>query len=191
MKKIKLFLASSNELKVEREKFEIEIYRKCKLWFEKGIFLHLDIWEDLPAKISPTKSQDEYNKVIKETDIFILLSFSKVGMYTAEEFETAFGFFQSTKKPFIYTYFKDIGSGADPSLTKFKNKLVGLEHFYSTYKDFNDLWKQFNKELDRMLVVDFKEFRVEKDRGHASRKVNLGDKSIYIEKANNVNVKYD
>ena len=43
MRKIKIFLASSNELKAEREKFEIEIYRKCKAWFDQDIFLHLDI----------------------------------------------------------------------------------------------------------------------------------------------------
>ena len=44
MKKIKIFLASSNELNPEREKFEIEIYRKCKAWNDKGVFLHLDIF---------------------------------------------------------------------------------------------------------------------------------------------------
>ncbi|NEQ98007.1 MAG: hypothetical protein F6K30_15030 [Cyanothece sp. SIO2G6] len=46
MKKIKLFLASSSELKADREQFEIFIYRKCKAWFDRGIFLHLEIWED-------------------------------------------------------------------------------------------------------------------------------------------------
>ena len=46
MKKIKLFLASSAKLKADRAQFEIFIYRKCKAWINKGIFLHLDIWED-------------------------------------------------------------------------------------------------------------------------------------------------
>jgi hypothetical protein len=46
MQKIKLFLASSSELKEDRDQFEIFIYRKCKAWFEQGIFLHLDVWED-------------------------------------------------------------------------------------------------------------------------------------------------
>jgi hypothetical protein len=51
MKKIKIFLASSNELIDEREKFEREVYRKCKMWFEKRVFLHLDIWEDLTSRM--------------------------------------------------------------------------------------------------------------------------------------------
>lgn len=156
MKKIKVFLASSNELKDEREKFEIEIYRKSKLWVSHDAFLHLDIWEDLSARLS-TRSQDEYNQKVREADLFVLLAYSKVGMYTAEEFATAFGAFNATQKPFIFTYFKDISSGADPSLQDFKDKLKALEHFYSSYIDFNDLWKQFNKELDRLLLADFKE----------------------------------
>ena len=52
MKKITLFLASSAELKPEREQFEIEIYRKCKAWFDRDIFLHLDVWEDLSARMA-------------------------------------------------------------------------------------------------------------------------------------------
>jgi len=157
VKKIKIFLASSNELKDERVKFETEIYRKSKLWIDKGVSLHLDIWEDLTARMSVTRSQDEYNKKVTEADLFVLLAFSKVGMYTAEEFETAFGAFQSKQKPFVFTYFKEISTEAETSLQEFKNKLENLGHFYSPYNDFNDLWNQFNKELDRLLLADFNE----------------------------------
>ena len=155
MKTIKIFLASSNELKQEREKFEIEISRKNKLWSEKGASLHLDIWEDLSARMSSTRSQDVYNEKIRETDLFVLLAFSKVGMYTDEEFETAFGSFMATKKPFIFTYFKDIKSEKEDSLDIFKNKLKNLGHFYASYSNFDNLWNQFNKELDRLLLDDF------------------------------------
>ena len=109
MKKIKIFLASSAELKDERQLFEIEIYRKCKTWFDKNIFLHLDIWEDMSAKMSVHgRSQTDYNEVIKGCDILVLLAYTKVGMYTAEEFEVAYGQFKKTQKPFIFTYFKEI-----------------------------------------------------------------------------------
>ena len=156
MKKINIFLASSNELKDDRDKFEIRVYRKCKAWFGKGVFLHLDIWEDLSARMSDERSQNEYNKKVEESDLFVLLAYSKVGMYTAEEFETAYGAFKSNQKPFIFTYFKDINDGIDPSLSDFKDKLDGLGHFYSRYVDFNDLWVQFNDELERLVLEDFK-----------------------------------
>jgi len=155
MKKINIFLASSNELKPEREKFEIEIYRKCKAWFDKGIFLQLDIWEDMSARMSMTGSQSEYNKFVKDADLFIFLAYSKVGMYTAEEFENAFGQFKSTQKPFIFTYFKTPPDNAQDSLADFKKKLGELKHFYANFTDSNDLWNQFNKELERLDEAKF------------------------------------
>lgn len=184
MQKIKIFLASSEELKAEREQFEIAIYRKCKSWFEKGVFVHLDIWEDLSAKMSTTRSQDEYNKEIREADIFVLLAFSKVGIYTAEEFEQAFGQFKSTKKPFIFTYFKEIEANDSTeykSLVEFWQKIRDLKHFYCKYKDFNDLWNQFNKELDRLELTGFVENKKTKE-AKITRKIKQGDKSVYIEK---------
>lgn len=68
MKKTPLFLASSKELRSERERFELEIYRKCKAWFERGISLHLDIWEDLSARMATGGSQSEYNKKVRAAE---------------------------------------------------------------------------------------------------------------------------
>jgi hypothetical protein len=185
MKRIKIFLASSNELKPEREQFEIEIYRKCKAWFEAGVFLHLDIWEDLSAGMSLTGSQSEYNKCIKEADIFVLLAYSKVGMYTEEEFENAFGQFQSTKKPFIFTYFKTQPPNAEDTLANFKQKLSALKHFYSNFNDSNDLWNRFNKELDHLQADGFTENK-RPDQDAGTKTINQTAEKIYnIDKIDN------
>ena len=157
MEKIKIFLASSNELKPEREKFEIEIYRKCKSWFDKGIFLYLDIWEDLSGRVSSAGSQSEYNKFIRDADLFVFLAYSKVDMYSKEEFEEAFGQFKSTQRPFIFIYFKRPPDNCEDSLADFKKRLIELKHFYANFNDINDLWNQFNKELDRLKAVRFTE----------------------------------
>ncbi len=188
MKRIRIFLASSNELKVERVKFEIEVYRKCKAWFEKDIFLHLDIWEDLTARMSKNRSQDEYNKKIKEADLFVLLAASKVGMYTAEEFENAFGFFQSAQKPFIFTYFRNLEESGDKSLVLFQNELNKLGHFYSFYSGFDNLWNQFNKELDRLLLNRFDKFEFVGSETKNGRNIKIGDKSSYFENSGNVTI---
>jgi hypothetical protein len=50
--------------------------------------------------------QDEYNKAVHESDIFVTLFCTKVGKYREEEFETAFGQFKATNKALIFTYFK-------------------------------------------------------------------------------------
>jgi hypothetical protein len=188
MKGIKIFLASSNELKPEREQFEIEIYRKSKAWFDRGTFLHLDIWEDLSARMSQTGSQSEYNKFVKDADLFVLLVWSKLGMYSAEEFETAFGEFKSAKKPFIFTYFKvPPPLDAGDSLAQFKAKLEGLGHFYATFTDSNDLWNQFNKELERLELDGFAENR-RNGAGQANTAEITGDKVAVVQGAKDSNI---
>lgn len=189
MQKINIFLASSNELKFEREQFEIEIYRKTKSWFDRGIFLNLDIWEDMSARLSETGSQSEYDKFVKNADLFVFLAYTKVGMYTAEEFENAFGQFNSTKKPFIYTYFKSATANliVDDSVAAFKSKLSELKHFYSNFNDFNDLWKQFNKELDRLEADGFTENKRPEKNGGEMKITQTADKIYNIDKIDNAN----
>ena len=64
--KKKIFLASSSELKEDRQQFEIFIDRKNKEWVDKGIFLELIIWEDFLDALSKTRLQDEYNQAIRD-----------------------------------------------------------------------------------------------------------------------------
>lgn len=198
MQKIRIFLASSNELKAERDRFEQEIYRKCKAWFDREVFLHLDIWEDLTARMNINGSQSDYNRYVQQADLFVLLAHSKVGMYTGEEFDTAFGQFQTTQKPFIFTYFKQTnGIAIDPSLTEFQQKLKDLKHFYSPFSSVDDLWNQFNKELERLELADFAENQFSQPqvvitqthsgsgdnvgRDKIGRQINLGANSTYRE----------
>ena len=158
MKKIKLFLASSSELKADREQFEIFIYRRCKLWFDREIFLHLDVWEDFLDVMSPGGLQAQYNQVIKDCDIFVLLAFNKVGKFTAEEFEQAFGQFSQTKKPFILTYFKPHTTRDREdlqSLWAFEDKLKQLKHYKTEYENIDQLKLHFGQQLEKLAAADF------------------------------------
>jgi hypothetical protein len=170
MTRKKLFLASSAELSEDRKEFEIFIGRKNKDWHNKGVFLELDIWEDFLDAVSKTRLQDEYNKVIRECDLFVMLFFTKVGKYTEEEFEAAFGRFQATNKPFIFTYFKDaqISTGGAvrkdlTSLWAFQDKLKTLGHFYTPYKNIDELKFHFNRQLDKLAASGFIEFKPDKE----------------------------
>lgn len=153
---VKIFLASSAELKADREQFEQFIGRKNKTLNEKGQFLKLEIWEDFIDAMSQTRLQEEYNKAVRDCDIFVMLFATKVGRYTREEFETAFGQFQEFGKPRIYTYFKtapvkliDIPDDDLLSLMAFKKTLKELGHFLTAYEDGNDLINHFTGQLDK------------------------------------------
>ncbi len=152
---IRIFLASSIELKDDREKLEQFIGRKNKTLNEKGQFLKLEIWEDFIDAMSKTRLQDEYNKAVRDCDLFVMLFATKVGRYTREEFETAFGQFQESGKPMIYTWFKTakVDLGKIPredvkSMWDFQDRLKALGHFWTEYEDSNDLINQFNRQLE-------------------------------------------
>lgn len=175
MIKKKLFLASSSELADDRKEFEIFINRRNKEWVDRGVFLELVIWEDFLDAVSRTRLQDDYNQAIRECDIFVMLFFTKVGRYTEEEFETAFGQFQATNKPFIFTYFKDaqISTGSVDeddliSLLTFKKKLSSLGHFYTRYENVDALKLHFGQQLDKLVANGFIELRSDTINGPAS-----------------------
>jgi hypothetical protein len=166
----KIFLASSSELKNERDQFEILINRKNKEWVDRGVFLDLGKWEDFLDAVSRTRLQDDYNKAIRESDIFVMLFLTKVGKYTEEEFDTALAQFKATGKPVIFTYFKDVqistGSANQQdlmSLWAFQKKLKDLGHFQTVYKNTEGLLLHFTQQLEKLADSGFIEFGRDKD----------------------------
>jgi hypothetical protein len=157
MQTVKIFLASSSELKDDRDKFKQFLYDKTIAWKGRGIFLEIIRWEEFLDNISQSSLQDEYNEAITEADIFVMLFFTKVGKYTEEEFETAFKQFKATNKPIIYTYFKDaeITTGQANkndlmSMWSFQERLNNIGHYYTTYKNSDELLWKFGQQLDKL-----------------------------------------
>lgn len=164
----KIFLASSQELAADRKDFEIFISRKNADWVAKGVFLELVIWESFLDVMSRTRLQDEYNRAIKECSLFVMLYCTKVGPYTEEEFNTAFGEFQAQNRPFILTYFKDApaarnkASDADKrSLADFQARLKSLGHYQTVYRNVEGLQLHFSQQLDKLAADGFIRFQPE------------------------------
>jgi hypothetical protein len=158
VKILSLFLASSSELSIERDAFTILINEENKKLIKNRIFLSLERWEYFIDAMSKERLQDEYNKVIRDCDIFVSLFYSKVGKYTEEEFDTAFGEFTKNYKPLIYTYFKYVPFPPDAlnesdimTLFNFQKKLKALGHFYTRFESIGDLKYHFSEQLDKVL----------------------------------------
>lgn len=147
----KVFLASSSELVDDRRAFEIFINRKNKLLVKNGVFLELVIWEDFLDVISQNRLQEEYNRAIRDCDIFIMLFYSKVGKYTEEEFGVAFKEFKQNNKPLIYTYFKNGAEQVEESVGIFQKKLDALGHFFTTYNNTEGLLLHFHTQVDKLI----------------------------------------
>jgi hypothetical protein len=158
MKTLRIFVASSSELIDDREKFELFIGRRNNLLSKKGIRLEVVLWEFFQDSISSTRLQDEYNEAIRKSDFVVCLFFTKVGMYTAEEFNIAYEIFKAQGKPRIWTYFKSVpvdqGSIVEAdikSLFEFKKKLKDLGHFFTQYTSTEDLLMQYGSQLDFIM----------------------------------------
>jgi len=155
---INIFLASSSELKTERDQFKNFINDENNRLIDKGIFIKLHRWEESIDAMSQTRLQDEYNNLVKNCDIFVSLFFTKVGPYTLEEFETASAQFKKSGKPLVYTYFKDAAISTSKlnrkdaiSLFDFQDKLKELGHFQTVYKNIEGLQLHFNRQLEKVL----------------------------------------
>ena len=180
-----IFLASSAELLEDRQALQRLIDNRNKTWVGQGAHLVLRQWEDFIDAMSPTRLQDEYNRVVQGCDVFVMLFFTKVGQHTAEEFEVAFKQFQASAKPVIYTYFKsapidiDTVSAADlASREAFKAKLLALDHFHTAYKSTAELELHFWRQLEKLAdagVIAFKPGPLPGDGQHA---VNTGSGAI-------------
>ncbi|HFA48450.1 MAG TPA: hypothetical protein ENJ95_05455, partial [Bacteroidetes bacterium] len=156
-KTLKLFLASSAELKEERNEIEIAIGRKNKILRKQNIFIDLMIWEDGKFIGNSFRSQDNYNLEIDECDYFVLLFYSKVGKFTKEEYERAKKRFDENGVPRIKIYQKNIDLPADLSRRDFNSRkdfmdeLNEEEHFPEKYKNTDGLVRSLEKDIDKLL----------------------------------------
>ena len=158
---VNIFLASSSELKDDRNNFQILISQLNDEWGDRDIYFKLTIWEDFIDSMSAEGLQQEYNKAVEQCDIFLMFFFTKVGKYTSQEFETAFTQFQLNKKPRIYTYFKEayISTGQINqeiiSMLEFKEKLVQLNHYVTVYTNIDYLKWHFSRQLEKIYGNKF------------------------------------
>jgi len=155
---IRIFLASSSELREDRDAFDLYFRSQNDQFIKRAIYLEIVRWEHFLDAVSETRLQDEYNKAVRECDIFVCLFFTKAGKFTEEEFDIALGAFKEKGKPRIFTFFKralvDIDSLPQEdfnSLREFQKKLGELGHFYTRYDNIDDMKLQFRDQLDKVI----------------------------------------
>jgi internalin A len=160
-KTIKIFLASSAELKEDRDAFELHFLRNNKDFRCQGFEVEVIRWETSLDAMSVTRSQDEYNEGVRKSDIFVSLFKTKTGIYTEEEFDVAHTAFKDSGKPLIYTYIMQVHGPYDMrmqgglnSLWDFQKKLRDLGHYPTHYTSIEDLKLQFQQQLDKLIEED-------------------------------------
>ena len=147
MKTIKIFLASSEELKDERLEMTDLVSRLNQTFMGRGIQLELKRWEYLDSSMGDERKQDEYNKVLRECDICLVLFWRKFGSYTAEELDVAYQCHKNKVKPEkIYVFFKnpddnDVTSELKEFIKSYENRYGG--HFFNKFLNVDTLKLEF------------------------------------------------
>jgi hypothetical protein len=161
VKTIRIFLASSSELREDRDAFDLYFRQKNDRLRKEGVYLEILRWENFLDAMSSTRLQDEYNRAIRNCDVFVSLFKTKTGKYTEEEFDVAHRTFQATGKPLIYTYFLKATVSTSPSnrddlisLWDFQNRLEELGHFFTEYESIAELKGHFRDQLDKLRADD-------------------------------------
>jgi len=157
-----LFLASSSELREERDEFELFLRRENDKLINQGVYLKVIRWEHFFDAVSEKGLQEEYNQKVRDSNIFVSLFKTKVGKFTEEEFDAAYGAFINKGTPKIFTYFYDVKVSTSTmdkeninSLFDFKAKLEELKHYPTDFTSVDDLQNQFQRQLVH-LVAEFR-----------------------------------
>ena len=146
MKTIKIFLASSDELKDERQKFGNLIRQMDDIFIKRGIHIQLLMWEDMDPSYNNCRKQDEYNAWIRESHIFVALFHTHAGQYTLEELEVACAENSRRQEPKLMIYCRCLQSGEveEKELQEFKQTLdKKLRHFWGNYATTDKLHLDF------------------------------------------------
>ncbi|HAA12996.1 MAG TPA: hypothetical protein DCE41_15415 [Cytophagales bacterium] len=160
-RKLTVFLASSEEMISERDDLELKIGRKNSSLVDLQQYIELVRWEHEAAFFSVRGTQDTYNQKVAKADLFILLAWGKVGVYTESEFDTALDHFAQKGSPKILTFFKQPeppGSKQNQatlqSLWAFQQRLEDLGHFYDRFHNSDELWLKIEGKIDALLQQD-------------------------------------
>jgi tetratricopeptide (TPR) repeat protein len=170
---IKIFLASSNEISDDREKFGNFVRRIDKIYSKRGLHLDLFEWEDYDAAYRGCRKQDEYDDEVRDSDMFVALFYVKGGEFTIEEFNVAIEEYRKRKSPLVYVYFRDLSKEDEWSteLKAFTEELKKIGLFWYTYGNQDQLRLHF---LQQLLIVENVMLKLELENGE----VKLGDETV-------------
>ena len=162
---ISIFLASSVELRKDREKFADFVGNLQKHYSKRGLGFQLEKWEYLDSAYNGRPKQDEYNDVIKKCDVFVALFHNKAGKYTLQEFDIAVQECQTRQLPlFIYfreqTFFDKLKNGTE-GLKPITDRIANLQHFWGSYGTSDKLHLDFVLWLDSYIFDGKSPIKVE------------------------------
>ena len=147
MRKIKIFLASSEELKEERKELGDFVGHLNHALERIGVSVQLEKWEYLDSSMGEQHKQEDYNDVLRECEMCLVMYWTKFGLYTKTELDTAYNELKAGNNPKkLYVYFKEIEGDEKitDELKAFRDSFpTEYGHFENRFRNIDTLKSQF------------------------------------------------
>ena len=151
---IKIFLASSSELELERAHVGDLFNDINSNLADSEVRVRLLKWEMFDPAFKGVRKQAEYDRQVNKSDIFIALFRTKAGKYTIEEAEVAKnGHAQNEKPEELYCFFQDRQEKRELDEDELKSEL-GAGYIFDSFADIAGLKLKIIKILAPRLNAD-------------------------------------
>lgn len=169
MRTIRVFIASSEELKQERLEIADVINNLNQALSPRDIEIRPVKWEYLDASMGIKHKQEEYNDALRKCDICIVLYWTKFGDYTETELNTAYQELCAGRNPKkLYVYFKDSDS-ISPQLKEFKDSFTSrYGHFFCRFANSDTMNLNFVLQVESFINKEYSEKIVTVNNGMVS-----------------------
>lgn len=161
MKIIKIFLASSEELRDERKELADLVEHLNFTLNKQDLCIQLVKWEYLDSSMGPLHKQEEYNKELRDCELCMVLFWTRFGMYTKTELDTAYRELCAGNNPKkLYVYFKD-GEEISSELKEFRDAFPEkYGHFFCHFQNVDTLKADFLLQFMEYLNLYLKDKNV-------------------------------
>ena len=150
---IKVFLASSSELDLERAHIGDLCNDINSLLIDTPTRIRLLKWEVFDPLFKGERKQSEYDQQVKKADIFIVLFRSKAGKFTMEEVDVAIASHTQNQRPQeLYCFIQDWQEKREFDTDALKATL-SADYVIDSFADIKDLKLKLIKILSPRLCV--------------------------------------
>lgn len=166
MKEFRIFIASSNDEKKEREALKNFLQTVNGVTHDYGIEFLPIMWEmesvDFVSGLA--EKQKEYNEKLISSDMVFFLFGKRVGDYTYEEFKVACEQVQKNESIKVFAYFKKIEMGSTDTINHADvnniNKIISLKEsiskelkqVYGEFESIDDLQRKFTRDILKLVI---------------------------------------
>ena len=158
MKTIKLFLASSEELKPERLVIAEMVTQLNYSLAKFNVAIRLVKWEYLDSSMGVQHKQEDYNDYLRQCDMCVVLFWTKFGMYTEIELKLAYELMMSNSKLKNFCVLFKNSSNMTPQLQSFIDRF-GQEHpdYCYSFLDEAELKQRLSKMIEGAVNDKFEQ----------------------------------